>query len=656
MKKLLLIVSILLLANSLVSTAQAKESDSLHKLINNHTKRDTTRFRLIHSYITSAVNVNTSEIQSYVNEMIEISKATNYNRGLQIAYSMQEIYYADRGDFPNAFLYADSAFMAFKDDTSKAATQDKAFLHHNVGIDCYKIGDYRKAIEHYTQAANLLEQINPKIVSVVYDGMAEVYHNMTQYDKATEYDKKAIAAAKKFRFKSAIASRTMNYITRLLDRNMFVEAEEELSNIEPIVKEVNKPISSLLFYQCKGKIFQEKKQFQEAVDYLKLANTYAKISEDQNLQLATLGPLIECLIEAGKLDDAKVYLDTLLQNSIKYEMKTYRTDAYSMLAQWHIAKSDYKTAYRFLEMKMLLSDSISSDEAKEKIAQAEIRYKVAGKDREIKSLQDEKQIQQLLLHQKNILNYILIGSALSLLVISLLGYRNYTHRQKLQQAKIDELETEKQLTATEAILKGEEQERSRLAKDLHDGLGGMLSGIKYSLNNMKENLIMTPTNAQAFEHSINMLDNSINEMRRVAHNLMPESLLKFGLDDALKDFCNEINRNGILKVIYQSFDLKDKSIDQSLSVTIYRVIQELLNNIVKHAEAKQAIVQVSVVDNQITLTVEDDGKGFDSLSLPTVQGIGWKNITSRVDYHKGKINLQSEAGKGTSIFIEFPTA
>ena len=117
MKKLLLIVSILLLANSLVSTAQTKELDSLRKLINTHTKRDTTRFRLIHSYITSAVNVNTSEIQSYVNEMIEISKATNYNRGLQIAYSMQEIYYADRGDFPNAFLYADSAFMAFKDDT-----------------------------------------------------------------------------------------------------------------------------------------------------------------------------------------------------------------------------------------------------------------------------------------------------------------------------------------------------------------------------------------------------------------------------------------------------------------------------------------------------------------------------------------------------------
>src|SRR5690606_19790125 len=125
--------------------------------------------------------------------------------------------------------------------------------------------------------------------------------------------------------------------------------------------------------------------------------------------------------------------------------------------------------------------------------------------------------------------------------------------------------------------------------------GGMLSGIKYSMNTMKGNLIMTPENAQAFERSMDMLDSSIKEMRRVAHNMMPEALVKFGLDTALQDFCNEINQSGALKVNYQSIGLKDAVIDQTIAITIYRIVQELINNTMKHAAATHAIVQVSKI-------------------------------------------------------------
>ena len=213
-----------------------------------------------------------------------------------------------------------------------------------------------------------------------------------------------------------------------------------------------------------------------------------------------------------------------------------------------------------------------------------------------------------MIKQKKILNYLLIGVAAIILIISLLVYRTYSQKQLLQQNKIQELENEKQLLATEAVLKGQESERARLARDLHDGLGGMLSGIKHSLNTMKGNMIMTENNVQSFERSIDMLDSSIREMRRVAHNLMPESLVKFGLDAALKDFCNDINNIGALKITYQSFGLEGKVIEQTISITIYRIVQELVNNIMKHAQARQAIVQVTTDAKQISITVEDDGK------------------------------------------------
>jgi two-component system, NarL family, sensor kinase len=230
--------------------------------------------------------------------------------------------------------------------------------------------------------------------------------------------------------------------------------------------------------------------------------------------------------------------------------------------------------------------------------------------------------------------------------------RTYRQKQKLQQQRISELETEKQLTATEAVLKGEEQERARLAKDLHDGLGGMLSGIKYSFTNMKGNLIMTPENALTFERSIDMLDSSIKEMRRVAHNMMPEALVKFGLDAALKDFCKDINQSGAVKVIYQSVGMEERQIEQTASIAVFRIVQELLNNIIKHASATQAIVQLNMLNQQLNVTVEDDGIGFDPAMLKTGKGMGWANIENRVEFLRGKLDVQSGEGKGTSVHIE----
>ncbi len=169
---------------------------------------------------------------------------------------------------------------------------------------------------------------------------------------------------------------------------------------------------------------------------------------------------------------------------------------------------------------------------------------------------------------------------------------------------------------------------------------------------MKGNIIMTPENNQAFERSMDMLDSSIKEMRRVAHNMMPEALVKFGLDTALNDYCNDINQSGALQVSYQSIGLENARIEQTMAITIYRIVQELLNNIMKHAAAKYTIVQVTKTNGQIAVTVEDDGKGFDTTMLKQSNGIGWYNIRNRVDFLKGKLDLRSEQGKGTSVLIE----
>jgi two-component system, NarL family, sensor kinase len=317
------------------------------------------------------------------------------------------------------------------------------------------------------------------------------------------------------------------------------------------------------------------------------------------------------------------------------------------------ARHDFFTGQRYLLQGQKLDGQIFNESLKEKQSSLNVKYETEKRERKIVALEAEKQITQLSMRQRSFLNYVLFGTMIAVIIISFLAFRNLEHKRKLQQQRINELETEKQLTATEAVLKGEEQERSRLAKDLHDGLGGMLAGIKYSFNNMKGNLVMTPENHQAFERSMDMLDSSIKEMRRVAHNMMPESLVRFGLDTALKDFCNDINQSGALQVKYQSIGLVDVAIDQTTAITMYRIVQELLHNTLKHAAAKIAIVQVTKADEHLSITVEDDGKGFDTSMTNHQGGVGWSNIRHRVDFLKGKLDLDSQPGKGTSVHIEF---
>jgi two-component system, NarL family, sensor kinase len=196
-----------------------------------------------------------------------------------------------------------------------------------------------------------------------------------------------------------------------------------------------------------------------------------------------------------------------------------------------------------------------------------------------------------------------------------------------------------------------ETERSRLAKDLHDGMGGLLSGIKLTLNSVADTV--PERNTVLFTKANNQLDTAIREMRRVAHNMMPEALLKFGLGEAIQDYCDGINETNVVRMKYTQIGSL-QMLDQSTEIVLYRIIQELTNNALKHAAPKNIFIQITKHAKGFTITVEDDGKGFDSKTQPEGKGTGLKNVRSRIEYLKGSIVTDSEQGKGTSIIIEMP--
>jgi signal transduction histidine kinase len=651
--KFLLIFSFVLIRGGPVFAQNPSLVDSLKRNIQNYLQEDSFRVKAIFQYVKSSGTGKSNEMLPYIEEMLRISKKINYSYGIRKGHLVAVLYFGDRSDFIKSFLHADTASLILKNDSSISGMTDRGLLYLNTGNNYVKMGDYQKGISCYISAASIFEKINNQVFAAnTYLNISGVYEILSNTEKSVEYTSKAFKAAESTSNDGLRAAVMLSYVADLLKAKDAEKAEIILIKVKPLVEKLDNSYTYQNYFFYKGAKERSLNNNNAALVFYKKSLGYAYENEDIHQVVGVMKELSDCYLDLNDLSTAKIYLDSLLILANSNMLNMPRKQAYEGLSEWYEKSGDFKTSKRFLQQAYALNDSLASEEKKKQIADLEIKYQVQGKENEIKSLKAAQEITRLSIRQKNTLNYILIGSAAILLLLSLLSYRNYKQKQKLQQQRIIELETEKKLTATEAVLKGEEQERTRLAKDLHDGLGGMMSGIKYSLQTMKKNLVMTPENQQAFERSMDMLDSSIEEMRRVAHNMMPEVLVKYGLNTALNEFCSSVNQSGALQVSYQSIGMDKEQIEQTTAITIYRIVQELVNNTMKHASAKSAIVQVSNTDDTITITVEDDGKGFDPVILQQAKGIGWSNIKSRIDYLKGKLDVRSEPGNGTSVHIE----
>ncbi|WP_119078871.1 tetratricopeptide repeat-containing sensor histidine kinase [Chitinophaga alhagiae] len=550
-----------------------------------------------------------------------------------------------------------------------AAASKNLYLYggicYNIGNVKYYLGEYDSCIYYYTKARDafddprvlaapaVTEKLLDRRKSDLYSNFSAVFNSLGNLPKAEEYIDKAIAINKKY--DSPAAADALAY---------YMQQKADNFHEQGFIEKALRVRLAFLPQMEKGKGTRESVQN----SYQNISKEYfllqkidsAKVFAHKSLQLAAGINSVSGTAHANKqlgvismhqqhYDEAEKYMKIAKPYYENSKDILEKRSFYEVMYQLNDKLGSYKDALAYAEKLIAVNDSVLVGEKAKQFAELEARYESQKKQSQI-------ELQQEQIKQKNAVNYILIGGTAALAIIFLLGFRNYRQQQKLQQKIIEELETEKQLATAQSILKGEEQERTRLAKDLHDGLGGMLSGIKYSFQNMKENLILTPENAQAFERSIDMLDSSIKEMRRVAHNMMPEMLVRYGLDVALKEFCNEIDRSGAVKATYQSMGVGNMAVEQTVAVTVYRIIQELVHNAVKHANAQNLLVQVHASEQgkMLSVTVEDDGKGFDTALLQNVQGMGWSNIQNRVDFLKGKIDVHSAPLKGTSVLMEIP--
>jgi len=587
----------------------------------------------------------------YFKKAKALAQKIGYKKG-EAAFSSRYIVLLNKqGAFREALIVAEEALEMYKTFGDK---RELSVAHLNVGSEWQYLSDFAQASEYYLMAKKWADEIKDKrLQRITNNNLASVFIELQQYDKGIQYAETALSIAKELKNDYAISSSMYNIATARMHLKQHARALAIYKEIESIGIKTSDDILLLDGWLGIADAHSAMKNDGLAEQFYNKVIQFSKKKNTPEYEMYACMGMIDLQVRQKKYESGETFIQRGIELAKQQGSKLELKDLYLKASILYEEKGNTSLALNFRKDFELLNDSIIGEKSRALVTNLEAKYEFEKKEATIQQLQADNEVKALTIGRKNLLNYLLIGSAVTLLLLLLLSYRNYKQKQLLQQQQINELETEKKLLATEAILKGEEQERSRLAKDLHDGLGGMLSGIKYSFNAMKGNLILTPETARAFERSMDMLDSSIKEMRRVAHNMMPEALVKFGLDTALKDFCNDMNQTGALQLSYQSIGLQEpENIDQTVAITIYRIVQELVNNSIKHAAAKKVLVQLSKEGNKLMVTVEDDGTGFDAATLQHSKGMGWSNIQNRVEFLKAQIDVDAKIGTGTSVNIE----
>ena len=334
---------------------------------------------------------------------------------------------------------------------------------------------------------------------------------------------------------------------------------------------------------------------------------------------------------------------------LRYTLSLLRK-AYEGLGNDRLALTTLKDYYR-------VRDSLQGIEILKNADALNVKFETARKDRElalqhIELLESQRQRNVLFISLAGLL---ILGSLSFYMLKKRQQYQNQlAHQENLLKAQeIDQLKQKQKIVALDYMLMGEEKERSRIAKDLHDSLGSILTSAKNQMLQVQNQLDELESQS-GFGTANDLIKQASVEVRRISHDMMPSALTSLGVQAAVEDLARQSESPGKFTVKTHFFDLDETTWSDHHKVGVYRIVQELTNNVVKHAGASNLIIQLSQDEGMLSLIIEDNGKGFEPDGLEDPKGIGLKNIKSRVEYLDGTLDLNTKPGGPTTFTIEIP--
>jgi signal transduction histidine kinase len=506
----------------------------------------------------------------------------------------------------------------------------------DIGRMYFAKGDLVKAQEYFFSSLKSAEKINDQhLMAVACNNIATAYSESENYVQAEQYARRAIAIQKNANDPKGLADAYNS-----LANTFYMQQKDDSSMLYYRAalhqRELAKDSAGLMagYKNLGANLFEIGKQEEGILTITKSLNYIRK--EDSAKWLGVYLTLSQAYLYSGKLPEAKKYIDLGKPYADKSTAYHKLEDYYYTVSGYYEKVGNTKEALRNYKLYAQCRDSVVSTNKNAQFAELNIRYETEKKQVLI-------QQQQFEIAQKN--NWLIFIAIL--LVFALVAvYFIYKNQKIKRERSLKEEVWKSQEAASKALFEGEQNERFRIARDLHDSVGQMLSMVKMNLSALPSAAI--PSKVQ------DLVDDTIQEVRNISHNLIPEEL-NFGLFPALENLFDKFKVTDAVRMELQiSEELRSLHFEAQEQLSIYRILQELTSNILKHAAATVIKLQLDRSDEALLIQLSDNGKGFNKESIAKSTGLGWKNVYARVRWMNGDIQIDSGTGQGTSIYIRLP--
>jgi signal transduction histidine kinase len=509
------------------------------------------------------------------------------------------------------------------------------------GLASYFKQRFDSAAHYYYQALDLAQRHQKRhIEGEIFNNLGQLFRKTRDLERSLEHYDKAFAIFQDMGDDNGMATILNESGVVFEYQNKFDEAIRRYQKSMDTRVRMKDTVGMTYSLNFMGTAFTEAGKYPEAEKSLRACQRLREIIRDSFALALTHSDLGSLYLRWNKHQEARASF--LISNRLAEAMRypDLQMHNYQRMAELEEKTGNALAALQWLRQYNTIKDSAYNTDKMKQIESLEARYQNRAKTQAL-------QLQAAEIRQKNITIFALATGASLVLA---LGYLLYKRRQAKLELQVQTTRLEERQRATQAILEAEEKERSRIAADLHDGVGQLMSAARLNLSGMHAQQFTDHRPPEVFEKALSLVDDSCREIRSISHQMMPQILQRKGLELALLEFTQKIRHPELNITLHvEGIDAPLPSLQAGV---IYRMIQEGVNNVIKHAQAKNLDISVIQEKNELSITLEDNGIGFDP--QVAAEGIGLQNLRSRVQFLEGEIDIHSAPGKGTLIAIHIP--
>lgn len=522
----------------------------------------------------------------------------------------------------------------------------------NIGTLYYTWGKFEKSIEYFFQSLHIVSKLGlKKQTSIALNNLGVVFYTLNRLKKAQQCYTQALEIDKSINDKVGLARDYNNLGVINSTKGQLTSAMANYNAALTIYQELGMKSESIDAIGNIALIYRDVKQFDISLKYLYKTYELAKEVGDMERIILYFSNSAEIYYQIKNYEKAENYYITALDLSRKNKLLQNELDINLKLANLYKKTSNYSLSLNHFEAYMKLKDTLFSEKAMEKIVEYQTRFESQQKENQIELLNKEKKIQALEIEtqksRKNFQLIISIAAIIFILVIMLSLYNRYKFRQQ-QIMKQTLLEQEKLRFI--AVIDTQEKERIRIARDLHDSLGQILSTAKLNVSGLEEYIGNNDVAAKIHKNSSDLIDEACKEVRNISHNIMPSTLIKLGLKPAIRDLVRKISESNKINIEFFA-EGNENRLSETIEISLFRIIQELTNNIIKHSQAQNVSIKYNQTESFVNIEIEEDGNPLNQDNIENSKGIGWKNIYSRLSMIDGVLKIKSLSGIGNRFSL-----